>query len=98
MARCGAIFHGTVNLRGSGEAHKLCSSWWFEEMLVIPRLARRAEGPPKETARQRKRRNVQPLSAWQIFRSFGNRSATVRSLGALRQPRDDSVDRESYFS
>jgi hypothetical protein len=58
-----------------------------KEGIVIPRLAERAEGPLRRSTACAKRRastsrRTLPLRALTEL-------ATARSLGALRQPRDD---------
>jgi hypothetical protein len=58
------------------------------ESNVIPRLAQRAEGPLKRLFRYRKTFRVCVISAAQLCSV--SQIATARSLGVLRQPRDDS--------
>ena len=59
----------------------------MKESVVIPRLAKRAEGPLRRSVASAKRRAF--TLRWTLPLAGATQLAEGRSLGALRQPRDD---------
>src|SRR2546423_1725093 len=77
----------------STQAHS-GESGTLQRKHVIPRLAQRAEGPLRRWNATAKYRG--PTSQWDALHRLRPEIADERSLGALRQPRDDSARRLLY--